>query len=164
MIPTICAISISHIHFLSLLRSNSKFFHSYNLCWISKIESSILAEPENILDLYESVSDINTHVLWWTRLIFGHFSSPHMLWWTQKAHVVWWTQIKIFPFQNLMSFDGPIGSILRHEVYKGFQIFPLSKPHVFWWTQKPHVFWWTLDLMSFGGPKGSIKRHECHLT
>ena len=49
--------------------------------------------------------------------------------WTQKAYVVWWTQIKIFPFQNLMCFDEPIRSIIKHEVYKEFQRFPLSKHH-----------------------------------
>ena len=36
---------------------------------------------------------------------------------------------------NLMCFDGPIF------------VFPLTKSHVFWWTQKPHVFWWTLPLL-----------------
>ena len=49
-------------------------------------------------------------------------------------HFLGWTQIKIFPFQNLMSFDGSIGSIIKHEVYKGFQSFLLSKPDSFWWT------------------------------
>ena len=34
-----------------------------------------------------------------------------------------------------MCFDGPIF------------VFPLLKPHVFWWTPKPHVFWWTLPLL-----------------
>ena len=45
-----------------------------------------------------------------------------------EPHFIWWTQ-------NLMCFDGPIF------------VFPLMKPHVFWWTQKPHVFWWTLPLL-----------------
>ena len=66
------------------------------------------------------------------------------------------------PFKPSCIFDGPIGSIKRHEVYIYFQSFPLSKPHVFWWTHylaktscllmdpKPHVIWWTLD--DFLGP------------
>ena len=57
-------------------------------------------------------SNFGTHVFWWTRPNFAHFSPPHVFWWTQKPHVFWWTQTKIFPFQNLMSFD-PLGPLTR---------------------------------------------------
>ena len=38
---------------------------------------------------------------------FVRNSGTHVFWWTQKPRVFWWTQIKVLPFQNLMSFDGP---------------------------------------------------------
>ena len=44
---------------------------------------------------------------------------------------------------NLISFVGPKTScaLLDHC------LFPLLKPHVFWWTQKPHVYWWTQKII-----------------
>ena len=55
-----------------------------------------------------SISFSGTHVIWWTQPNFANFSPPH---------VIWWTQIKIFPFQNLMCFDWPIGSIFAFLVH-----------------------------------------------
>ena len=145
-------------------------------------KSAILIKNPSYIPHIMNDSNGGTHVFWWTQPNFVHLSPPHVLWWTQKAHVIWWTQIKIFPFQNLMSFDGPIGSIIRHEVYKGFQSFPLSKPHVFWWTHyltktsclimdpKPHVIWWTLDGflgppidMRFLGPPKDLSAQKPHV-
>ena len=60
-----------------------------------------------MISLWYFVRNSGTHVFWWTQLNFVHFSPPGVFWWTQKPHVFWWTQIKMFPFQNLMSFDGP---------------------------------------------------------
>ena len=117
-----------------------------------------------------------THVIWWTWPNFAHFSPPHVIWWTQKSHVIWWTQkshviwwtqIKFFPFQNLMCFDGPKTSCGLMDPHKCLGSFPLSKPHVFWWTHyvtktscvlvdpKPHVVWWTLD--DFQGPSNHMR-------
>ena len=60
-----------------------------------------------MISLWYFVRNSGTHVFWWTQPNFVHFSPPGVFWWTQKPHVFWWTQIKMFPFQNLMSFDGP---------------------------------------------------------
>ena len=49
-----------------------------------------------------------THVFWWTHF-FSLLLKPHVFWWTQKPYVFWWTL-------DLMSFNGPFGSIKRHEI------------------------------------------------
>ena len=79
-----------------------------------------------------AVKKTQFHVSWWTQPNFAHF---HQLMWFDG------------PFQNLMCFDGPKTSCCLMDPYKGFQSFPLSKPHVFWWTQ--NLMWCDGPLMIF---------------
>jgi hypothetical protein len=58
-----------------------------------------------------------THVFWWTHF-FSLLLKPHVFWWTQKPYVFWWTL-------DLMSFNGPFGSIKRHER-------PIFTPNLVW--------------------------------
>ena len=55
---------------------------------------------------------LKPHVFWWTQKnhvsLFFPLLKPNVFWWTQKPYVFWWTL-------DLMSFEGPDGSIKRHE-------------------------------------------------